>query len=139
KTGISQYQKSEDLNAPKIKEISEAHHDKILNRLNDIFGIDAFYSMRQHILPGMLQGTIEINALAGIGNDIGLKAQFAGIDGGPSHTEVSSNPNHKYRINTTFTQITGQTGCGFLICFHKGGITVNPGIKTLADNQLRLR
>ena len=127
-------------NINKIKGIFKLYPSPaFLSGLNDIFHIDTFYAMRQHILPGMLQGTLQVNALGGIGNHIGFKAQFAGIDCSPGHTKVRGNPDHKYGINPAFTQIASKTRRGFLVSFHKGRITVDLGMKTLANDELCLR
>src|SRR5690606_17294672 len=127
------------LNINKIKGIFKFYPYPALSGLNDIFHIDTFYAMRQHILQGMLEGTIQVNALGGIGNHIGFKATIAGIDCSPGHTKVRGNPDHEYRINAAFTHTASKTLRNDPDSFHRRRIALGLGMETLTNDELCLR
>ena len=87
----------------------------------------------------MIYRTIDVNTAAGVLDDDHLKAVPTRILGGVTHAEIKSQARQYDALKFAVSQITGQTGHGFVVIFVEGGIGIDVVPVALPQHKLGVR
>ena len=80
----------------------------------------------------------QVNGAAGVFNDDGLKAEALAVDGGEANAEVVSEAAEEEAGEIAFAEIPGEAGGGGVVVLKEGGVGVDVGAETLAEDAFGL-
>ena len=80
----------------------------------------------------------QVDGAAGVFNDDGFKAEALAVDGGESNAEVVREATEKKSGEIAFAEIPGEAGRGGVVVLKKGGVGIEVGAETLAEDAFGL-
>src|SRR6266851_1562823 len=104
-----------------------------------IGGLDALDTGLFHLGPGSGERAVGIDAAAGILDDVGGEALFAGVERGEADAEISRQTGDKNTLEAALLQIAAQPGRGLAVGLVEGRIAVDILAIALTDDEFGLR
>ena len=80
----------------------------------------------------------QVDGAAGVFDDDGFKAEALAVEGGEADAEVVSEAAEEEAGEVTFAEVARESGGGGVVVFEEGGVGVDVGAETLAEDQLGL-
>ena len=87
---------------------------------------------------GQTGGACQVDGATGVFNDDGVKAEALAVDGGEANAEVVSEAAEEEAGEIAFAEIPGEAGGGGVVVLKEGGVGVDVGAETLAEDAFGL-
>ena len=107
-------------------------------RGREVAGRDGRYPERRQSATGVGDGTVHVDAAAGILDHDHAEALLAGVLGGIADAEIVGEAGDEDAVEAALAEIADEAGRGALVVLEESGVGVDVRVVALADDQLRV-